>query len=39
MKFLLLRERSRRTNFKKIESKYIALKAIIHNQKLTKAIR
>lgn len=39
MKFLLIRERTRRTNFKKIESQYIALKAIIHNQKLSKTTR
>lgn len=39
MKYLLVRERVRRKNFLKIESKYLALKAIIHNQKLSITIR
>ena len=39
MKFLLIRERKRRDNFKKIESQYLALKSIIHNQKLSNTIR
>lgn len=39
MKFLLIRERLRRKTFKKIEPQYIALKAIIHSQKLSNKIR
>jgi hypothetical protein len=39
MKFLLIRERQRRTNFKKIEAQYLALKGIVHNQKLSNIIR
>lgn len=39
MKFLLIRERLRRAKFKKLESQYIALKGIVHNQKLSTIIR
>lgn len=39
MKSLSIRERSRRINFKNIESQYFALKAIVHNQKLSKPVR
>lgn len=39
MKFLLVRERKRRLKFKKIETQYLALKAIIHNQKLSNTVR
>lgn len=39
MKFLLTRERTRRLNFKKIEPKYVALKAIVHNRKAPLSIR
>jgi small subunit ribosomal protein S14 len=39
MKFLLIRERLRRHKFKKIESQYIALKAIVHNQKIPIQVR
>lgn len=39
MKFLLVRERIRREKFRKLESQYLALKAIIHNQKLSNTLR
>lgn len=39
MKFLLVREHLRRSKFKKIEAQYIALKTIIHNQKLSNVVR
>jgi hypothetical protein len=39
MKFLLIRERRRRKSFKKLEFQYIALKAIIHNQKVSIRVR
>ena len=39
MKFLVLKERKRRLAFKKIEPQYVALKSIVHNQKLANTIR
>ena len=39
MKFLLNRERLRRLQFESSESKYVALKSIIHNQTLPTQVR
>jgi len=39
MKSLLIRERSTRQIFKKIETQYLALKAIVYNQELPITIR
>ena len=39
MEFLLTRERLRREHFKKIETRIIALKYIIHNQNLSATFR
>jgi len=39
MKFLLIRERLRRKNFKKIEILIVALKSIIYNQKINADYR
>jgi len=39
MKYLLSRERFRRENFKKTETHYLALKYVIHNQKMPVALR
>jgi small subunit ribosomal protein S14 len=39
MKYLVVRERVRRKKFQKIEAHYLALKFIIHNQKLSSSFR
>jgi|TARA_B110001469_G_C9647439_1_gene328042 small subunit ribosomal protein S14 len=39
MKHLVIKERSLRKNFKEVETQYIALKAIIHNQNLSSFVR
>lgn len=39
MKSLLIKERLTRKTFKKLETQHIALKSIIHNQKLPVSIR
>ena len=39
MKYLLIKERLRRSNFRKNEAKYIALKSIVHNQNLSNSFR
>ena len=39
MKYLLSKERLRRENFKKAETRYLALKYIIHNQKMPLTFR
>ena len=39
MKYLIIRERSRRKKFQKIEAQYLALKFLVHNQKLSTSSR
>jgi small subunit ribosomal protein S14 len=39
MKYLLIRERLRRKCFKSLETSFLALKFIIHNQKLSNSLR
>lgn len=39
MKFLLLREHRRRKRFRSLETSFLALKYVIHNQKLSSPLR
>jgi small subunit ribosomal protein S14 len=39
MKHLIIKERLLRKNFKEVETQYIALKAILHNQTLSSFVR
>lgn len=39
MRYLLIRERSRRKHFRILETNFLALKFIIHNQKLSSFLR
>lgn len=39
MKYLLIRERFRRKKFQKLETHYLALKFLVHNQNLSTSFR
>ena len=39
MKYLLIRERLHRINFKKVETQYLALKFVVHNQTIADYLR
>jgi len=39
MKYLLIRERLHRINFKKVETQYLALKFVVHNQSIADYLR
>jgi len=39
MKYLIIREKLHRINFKKIETQYLALKFVVHNQTIADYVR